>query len=148
MDYAIKELCWVSKAEKRLGVDITDMTDKKVNNKTAVFQPTSSESAPARRYEDWCIVASLTDCSSSQNIWTLPKDYSVKKELQGGDSVEVWSDGKEIMLNKLTKEKQEEIRKQNKEKIKRIKEILKKSREIHQQKKIKIADTSRKPLNS
>ncbi len=137
MYYAIKEICWVSKNEGRLGVDITDIVpSKKVNNDEAIFQLTSSAKGTAHEYADLCIIAPLVSSSSNQAIWALPKEYSVKKELEQGDSVEVWSDGKSIMLNKLTEERKEEIKKRNEGEIMRVKKAIEDSKKRYPEIKI------------
>lgn len=133
--YRIKKLCWINEKEGRLGVDITDITFKKVNNDQSLYQPTSSANCSARKPEDWCIVAPLiTKKDSGQNRWALPKRYLTLKSLGYGDLVEVWSDGDKILLNKLSEEKIKEIDKENEENAKKVEKALKES--THPSKKI------------
>jgi len=125
--YDIRELKWISEKEKRIGVDISNI-GKLVDNDSAYMQDTSSTkvSMPAEQLRNTCIIASLKEVKypKKQITWALPKRYTDKKGLKHGSKVEIFSDGKEIVLNELTKEKENEIIRKKQEEIHKIKEDI------------------------
>lgn len=93
----------------RVGIDITDLTDKKISFDS--WQNTGSATLPiVATHEHTCLVASLSDLKSTaqRNIVSIPKEFSDEKGIKKRDEAEVIVTKTEIWINKLTKEKKKE----------------------------------------